>query len=169
MPGQRPRHRGRARVAGQHWGDAHADRRSAAALETPQGYVLVVFTQGNAVMVAQVFRLGGRAAPRQVGGRRAQDPPIGRQRVGDQRGVAQFADMHHDVPVVGSQARRPVRQRQAGRDVFAALAKVRHQPGDVALAESQRRNHAQMAGHHAAPACKLVGQVVQFPAYLAGP
>jgi hypothetical protein len=48
-------------------------------------------------------------------------------------------------------------------------AELGDQPSDVALPESQRRDHAQMACHHAPAACQFVGQVAQFAADLFRP
>ena len=165
---QRPLQRRRARVAGKHRRDTHTDRRAAAFLEAPQGHVLVVLAQRDAIMLAQVLQLGRRAVTRQISGRGAEDAAVRRQRIGHQRGVAQLADVHHHVPVVAGQPRRTVGQRQAGRDARAALAELRDQAGDVALPETQRRHHAQMAGHHAPAARQLVGQVIDFIADLGG-
>ena len=48
------------RVAGKHRRDTHTDRRAAAFLEAPQGHVLVVLAQCDAIMLAQVLRRPAR-------------------------------------------------------------------------------------------------------------
>ena len=78
---QRPLQRRRARVAGKHRRDTHTDRRAAAFLEAPQGHVLVVLAQRDAIMLAQVLRLGRRAVTRQISGRGAEDAAVRRQRI----------------------------------------------------------------------------------------
>ena len=131
------------------------------------GHVLVV--------LAQLMQSCSRRSSRQPARRDAPDKRARRRGCGGsapadshQRGVAQLADVHHHVPVVAGQPRRTVGQRQAGRDARAALAELRDQAGDVALPETQRRHHAQMAGHHAPAARQLVGQVIDFIADLGG-
>jgi hypothetical protein len=89
----------------------------------------------------------------------AQDTAIRCKAPTDERRIAQFADMHHQVPHVVRKARGAIGQHKACAHFRIQAAKLSNGRSDVPLPETERSDHTQMPRHCAASRRECIGQV----------
>ncbi|KAG0925522.1 hypothetical protein G6F32_013531 [Rhizopus arrhizus] len=134
-----------------------------------------VVDQRNARLVvaqAREMRMGvvrGRHAVRlQVGGRGADQPPVGRDLAGDQAGVGQVTETHRDVERVLHEVGGAVGQLQLQRNLRIFRGEFRDGRRDIAAAEAQRRVDLQQTARARLAAGDQLVQIFDFAQDAAG-